>query len=99
MMHPTRGAIGAAGRLSLLSHLGGGFHGELTGRENLFLQGAVLGLRRRELRAKAGAIFAFAELEPFADVAGGRDLLWTGRPRGVSGAPRPEPGILLVVAA
>ncbi|PYP18088.1 MAG: hypothetical protein DMD52_02580 [Gemmatimonadetes bacterium] len=68
MMHPTRSAVGATGRLSLLSHLGGGFHGELTGRENLFLQGAVLGLGRRELRAKAGAIFAFAELEPFADV-------------------------------
>ncbi len=69
MMRPTRGAIGVRGRLSLLSHLGAGFHGDLTGRENLFLQGAILGLGGRELRAQASAIFAFAELEPFADVA------------------------------
>jgi ABC-type polysaccharide/polyol phosphate transport system ATPase subunit len=69
MMRPTRGAIGVRGRLSLLSHLGGGFHGDLTGRENLFLQGAILGLSGRELRAKAGAIFAYAELEPFAGIA------------------------------
>lgn len=69
MMRPTRGHISVTGRLSLLSHVGGGFHGELTGRENLFLQGAILGLGRRELRAKQGEIFAFAQLEPFADVA------------------------------
>jgi ABC-type polysaccharide/polyol phosphate transport system ATPase subunit len=68
MMNPTRGSIRVAGRLSLLSFLGGSFHGDLTGRENVFLEGALLGLSRRELRAKLEAIFAFAELERFIDV-------------------------------
>lgn len=68
MMKPTRGAIQVSGRLSLLSFLGGSFHADLTGRENVFLDGALLGLSRRELRAKLDAIFAFAELERFIDV-------------------------------
>jgi ABC-type polysaccharide/polyol phosphate transport system ATPase subunit len=68
MMKPTRGSIRVTGRLSLLSFLGGSFHGDLTGRENVFLEGALLGLSRRELRAKLDAIFAFAELERFIDV-------------------------------
>ncbi|HMA44861.1 MAG TPA: ABC transporter ATP-binding protein [Gemmatimonadales bacterium] len=68
MMKPTRGSIQVAGRLSLLSFLGGSFHGDLTGRENVFLEGALLGLSRSELKAKLDAIFAFAELERFIDV-------------------------------
>jgi homopolymeric O-antigen transport system ATP-binding protein len=68
MMNPTRGSIQVSGRLSLLSFLGGSFHGDLTGRENVFLEGALLGLSRRELRSKLEAIFAFAELERFLDV-------------------------------
>jgi ABC-type polysaccharide/polyol phosphate transport system ATPase subunit len=68
MMKPTRGSIRVAGRLSLLSFLGGSFHGDLTGRENVFLEGALLGLSRRELRAKLDAIFDFAGLEEFIDV-------------------------------
>lgn len=68
MMKPTRGSIRVTGRLSLLSFLGGSFHGDLSGRENVFLEGALLGLSRRELRAKLDAIFAFAELERFIDV-------------------------------
>ena len=68
MMKPTRGSIRVDGRLSLLSFLGGSFHGDLTGRENVFLEGALLGLSRRELRAKLDAIFDFAGLEEFIDV-------------------------------
>lgn len=68
MMKATRGSIKVNGRLSLLSFLGGSFHGDLTGRENVFLEGALLGLSRRELRAKLDAIFSFAELERFIDV-------------------------------
>lgn len=68
MMKATRGSVRVTGRLSLLSFLGGSFHGDLTGRENVFLEGALLGLTRRELRARLGAIFAFAELERFIDV-------------------------------
>lgn len=68
MMNPTRGGIQVRGRLSLLSFLGGSFHPDLTGRENVFLEGALLGLARRELRAKLDAIFDFADLERFVDV-------------------------------
>ena len=68
MMKPTRGSIRVEGRLSLLSFLGGSFHGDLTGRENVFLEGALLGLSRQELRAKLDAIFDFAGLEEFIDV-------------------------------
>ena len=68
MMKATRGSVRVNGRLSLLSFLGGSFHGDLTGRENVFLEGALLGLSRRELRAKLDAIFGFAELERFVDV-------------------------------
>lgn len=68
LMNPTKGEVNCSGRLSLLSHLGSGFHPELTGRENVFLQGALLGIRRQELRLKLAAIFGFAEVEDFADV-------------------------------
>lgn len=68
MMHPTRGHIEVSGRLAFLGYLGAGFHGDLTGRENIALEGALLGFDRRELRAKVPQILAFAELEPFADV-------------------------------
>lgn len=68
MMKATRGSVSVNGRLSLLSFLGGSFHGDLTGRENVFLEGALLGLSRNELRAKLDTIFAFAELERFIDV-------------------------------
>ena len=69
MMPASRGTLRLRGRFALLSHLGGGFHPELTGRENIFLQGAILGLGRRELRSRLDSILAFAELEQFADVA------------------------------
>ena len=68
MMKATRGSVQVSGRLSLLSFLGGSFHGDLTGRENVFLEGALLGLSRAELRAKLDAIFDFANLERFIDV-------------------------------
>ena len=68
IMQPTRGRVDVQGRLALLAHLGAGFHSDLTGRENVFLQGAILGLSARELKAKLDAILGFAELEQFADV-------------------------------
>ncbi|MFI5210066.1 MAG: polysaccharide ABC transporter ATP-binding protein [Gemmatimonadales bacterium] len=68
MMAPTRGRLAIHGRMALLTHLGGGFHPELTGRENIFLQGAILGLGRADLKSRLEAILAFAELERFADV-------------------------------
>ncbi|MEP6474971.1 MAG: ABC transporter ATP-binding protein [Gemmatimonadota bacterium] len=69
MMPPSRGRLAINGRFALLTHLGGGFHPELTGRENIFLQGAILGFGRKELKRRLEAMLAFAELERFADVA------------------------------
>ncbi len=65
---PTEGEIRIRGRLSALIELGSGFHPELTGRENLFLSGAILGMRRREIAAKLQSIVEFAGVNEFIDV-------------------------------
>jgi lipopolysaccharide transport system ATP-binding protein len=64
---PTSGRVGLRGRLSCLLEVGTGFHFELTGRENVFLNGAILGMTRREIRAKFDQIVSFAEVEDFLD--------------------------------
>ncbi|HTM04894.1 MAG TPA: polysaccharide ABC transporter ATP-binding protein [Vicinamibacterales bacterium] len=64
---PTEGVIDIHGRVSSLLEVGTGFHPELTGRENVFLNGAILGMTRQEIRTKFDAIVAFAELERFID--------------------------------
>ena len=65
---PTRGRVRVLGHLSPLLELGAGFDLELTGRENIQLYGTLLGLRRKQLRERTGAIADFAELTPFLDV-------------------------------
>jgi lipopolysaccharide transport system ATP-binding protein len=64
---PTEGRIILRGRVSSLLEVGTGFHPELTGRENIFLNGAVLGMSQREIRNKFDEIVAFAEVEKFLD--------------------------------
>ncbi len=64
---PTSGRIELYGRIGSLLEVGTGFHPELTGRENIFLNGAILGMRRREIQAKFDEIVAFAEIERFMD--------------------------------
>lgn len=64
---PTRGRITLRGRVASLLEVGTGFHPELTGRENIFLNGAILGMTRAEMRAKFDEIVAFAEIEKFLD--------------------------------
>jgi len=64
---PTRGYIDLNGRVSSLLEVGTGFHPELTGRENIFLNGAILGMFREEIRRKFDAIVSFAELDQFVD--------------------------------
>ena len=64
---PTKGYVDLDGRVSSLLEVGTGFHPELTGRENIFLNGAILGMLRDEIRRKFDAIVAFAELEKFID--------------------------------
>jgi lipopolysaccharide transport system ATP-binding protein len=65
---PTEGEALLYGRVGSLLEVGTGFHPELTGRENIFLNGAILGMRRREIQRKFDEIVAFAELERFIDM-------------------------------
>ena len=64
---PTTGRITLRGRVASLLEVGTGFHPDLTGRENVFLNGAILGMSRAEIRAKFDEIVAFAEVERFLD--------------------------------
>jgi lipopolysaccharide transport system ATP-binding protein len=64
---PTTGEIRLRGRVASLLEVGTGFHPELTGRENIYLNGAILGMTRREITAKFDEIVAFAEVEKFLD--------------------------------
>lgn len=64
---PTQGRVRIRGRVASLLEVGTGFHPELTGRENIFLNGAVLGMTRAEIRRKFDEIVAFAEVEKFLD--------------------------------
>lgn len=64
---PTSGFIRLAGRVGSLLEVGTGFHPELTGRENVFLNGAILGMTRHEIRERFDEIVAFAEVERFLD--------------------------------
>jgi lipopolysaccharide transport system ATP-binding protein len=64
---PTRGSITLRGRVASLLEVGTGFHPELTGRENIFLNGAILGMTRVEIKAKFDEIVAFSEVEKFLD--------------------------------
>lgn len=68
ILEPTTGSVEVHGRVSALLELGAGFHPELTGRENLFLYGSVLGLKRRDLARRFDDVVAFAELERFIDI-------------------------------
>jgi lipopolysaccharide transport system ATP-binding protein len=64
---PTAGRVEIRGRVASLLEVGTGFHPELSGRENIYLNGAILGMRRREIEGKFDEIVAFAEVERFVD--------------------------------
>ena len=73
---PTSGRITLRGRIASLLEVGTGFHPELSGRENIYLNGAILGMRRAEIRSKFDEIVAFAEVwRNFCDTLGKTLLL------------------------
>jgi lipopolysaccharide transport system ATP-binding protein len=67
IIEPTEGRAVLRGRVASLLEVGTGFHPELTGRENIFLNGSILGMKKREINAKFDDIVAFAEVEKFLD--------------------------------
>lgn len=67
VLKPTEGKVTVHGRVSPLLELGGGFHPDLTGRENIILNGVLLGLSRKEVTQKESSIIEFSELEEFID--------------------------------
>ena len=67
LLRPTTGTVTIAGRVAALIELGAGFHPEISGRENVFINGAVLGLRRADIERRYDDIVAFAGLEDFID--------------------------------
>lgn len=67
IIEPSSGRISIRGRIASLLEVGTGFHPDLTGRENIFLNGAILGMSRREIIRNFDAIVAFAEVEKFLD--------------------------------
>src|SRR6202167_4905673 len=64
---PTTGRIEITGRVASLLEVGTGFHGDLSGRENIFLNGAILGMTKVEIKKKFDEIVAFSEIEKFLD--------------------------------
>lgn len=93
---PTSGKITVAGRVSSLIELGAGFHPELTGRENIYLNGAILGLKRQDITRRLDAIIAFSELERFIDTPIKRYSSGMYVRLGFAVAAHVEPDILLV---
>jgi lipopolysaccharide transport system ATP-binding protein len=69
ILEPDRGSIELHGRVGCLIELGAGFHPQLTGRENIFVNGAILGLGRREMKRRFDDIVAFAGVDDFLDTA------------------------------
>ena len=93
---PTEGRAEINGRVGSLLEVGTGFHQELTGRENVFLSGAILGMRRSEIQRKFDEIVAFAEIEEFLDTQVKRYSSGMGLRLGFAVAAFLEPEVLLV---
>ncbi len=93
---PTEGRVEIKGRLISLLEIGTGFHPELTGRENIYLSGAILGMTKKEIDRKFDEIVAFAELEKFTDTPVKRYSSGMWVRLGFAVAAHLEPEILLV---
>ena len=96
IIRPTHGTIRVNGRLSALIEVSAGFHPDLTGRENIFLNAAILGMSREEIRRRFDAIVDFSGLEEFIDTPVKRYSSGMYSRLGFSVAAHSEPDVLLV---
>lgn len=96
ILRPEHGKVSVTGRLAALIEVGAGFHGDLTGRENIFLNGAILGMARTEIRRKLDDIVSFAGLERFLDMPVKRYSSGMYARLGFSIAAHVDPDVLLI---
>ena len=96
ILRPDGGEVVVDGRLAALIEVGAGFHGDLTGRENVYLNGAILGMNRDEIRSKLDAIVAFAGIGRFLDMPVKRYSSGMYARLGFSIAAHVDPDVLLV---
>lgn len=93
---PTSGRVAVKGRVAALIQLGAGFHPDLSGRENIYLNGAILGLKRREIEERFESIVEFAELGEFIDMPVKRYSSGMYVRLGFSVAAHVDPDVLLI---
>ena len=96
ILRPNRGVCRVRGRIGALIEVAGGFHPDLTGRENIFLQGAIMGMRRAETRRKFDEIVEFSGLEEFIDTQVKRYSSGMNARLGFSIAAHFEPDVLII---
>ncbi len=96
IMRPTKGCMVVNGRLSALIEVAAGFHPDLTGRENIFLNGTILGMSKREIQSKLDQIIAFSGIEEFIDTPVKRYSSGMYARLGFSVAAHVDPEVLIV---
>lgn len=96
IMKPTTGELVVNGRLSALIEISAGFHPDLTGRENIFLNGAILGMRKRAIESKLDQIIAFSGIEEFIDTPVKRYSSGMSARLGFSVAAHIDPDVMIV---
>lgn len=96
ILQPNRGVVRVRGRLRALIEVAAGFHGDLTGYENIFLTGSILGMNRREIARKLGQIVEFSGIEPFLETPVKRYSSGMLARLGFSVAAHMDPEVLLV---
>jgi ABC-type polysaccharide/polyol phosphate transport system ATPase subunit len=96
ILRPTRGRCAVPGRVGALLEVSAGFHPDLTGRENVFLQGAIMGMARREITAKFDRIVEFADVSDFIDTPVKRYSSGMHARLGFSVAAHLDPDVLII---